>query len=81
MSQQTPSISRCSDLHVVLLTDDLSVSPDQPRTDCRNRLADPSTSITHYHVKSEGEQLIILENRKHTTVPQPVRTPVMTKNN
>lgn len=57
---------QCSDLHVVLLADDLSVSPGQTRTDCRNRLADPAaSSVIHNHVKSEGEHLVILENMEH----------------
>lgn len=57
-------------LHVVLLADDLSVSPGQTRADCRNRLADPLTSsILHHHIKSEGERLIILEIMKRITAP------------
>lgn len=55
-------------LHVVLLADDLSVSPGQTRADCRNRLADPLTSsIPHHHIKSEGERLVILEIMKRIT--------------
>lgn len=71
ISLSSSSSSRCSDLHVVLLTDDLSVSPDQTRTDCRNRPTGPrSTSITHYHVKAEGEHLVILENRNCVSLDQ-----------
>lgn len=59
-----------SDLHVVLLTDDLSVSPGQTGADCRNRLADPlATSVIHLHVKAEGEHLVILgKNETHNLV-------------
>lgn len=57
-------------LHVVLLADDLSVSPGQTRADCRNRLADPLTSIIlHHHIKSEGECLVILEIMKPIIAP------------
>lgn len=58
----------CSDLHVVLLTYDLSVGPRQTRTNCRHGSADPlATTVIHQHVKSEGEHLVVLENMKFTT--------------
>lgn len=54
-----------SDLHVVLLADDLPVGPGQTGTDCRNRLADPlAPSIVHHHVEAEGEHLVVLREMK-----------------